>query len=1334
MKRLALSALLHTRRLALFTVLALALVLLAARALAPFAEVAREELAEQLGALLGMRVEVGALTLRFDAWSPRLALTDVALCDTATDLPVFRARELRVALDLLASWQARRWRIDGLTLVGAEFELRRTQERRLQISGLQTLGGGRDPGALAFFLREGRFALSNSRLLWTDHTVGAPTLALNIDRLLIINHQQDHRLWLDARLVGEPTTLVSARAHLVGTGGDFHAWRGRLYAHLDSRADLGALARPWLPSNMRLQLRGPRLETWIGVEHGRPVGMLARLRADALSTAPAAALRQPDPPSLTGLSALVHWARDEQTSHLRIAALRAYELGDDPLSIALRLHPPEASADPDRPDPEPAATRRLLGGVGEIELQALRRLIEIAAPAQLAALPAHLLHAPLAGRLERLHFALDLPEAGWRPSSWRIKGDVHGLGIPQQGDWPGTQGLNLTFDAQPGQGLLRLASDLGVLDLRPRLAEPTPIRHLRAELGWHNDAHGALHVRLPGARLQTPDLNAALHTRMSLHHGTSPQVDVHLRIRDADARALGRYLPVRVLDAPLVDWLKRAVRGGQVSTGDFLLRGRLADFPFDNRAGHFVMVLRIANGVLDYSAPPPGATPAARWPALENLDADVRIVNRRLEIGASRGRFLDSDLQSGHAFIPNLWTPERMFIRLQGRGPFADGRRTVLETPLHNQLGRLAQAFEVDGSLGIALELAMPFRRGAEIDYQGELRWDGQASASLHLGSGRAPLRLHGIEGTLGFSNQGVSARDIQARLGEQRLEIAARTEPAGPGDGSGTTPGRTRVEVRGKAKTALLARQFPSPLWRLVDGDPAWRLDIDLANRDLARADAPIDLTLSSTLQGVALHLPEPFGKRPGAAMPAQLNARLLPQGLHEPLLRLGPLQGCLTLATPPGEPPRLRSASLAINAEPPPPPQQPGIAVTGQLPSLDLGAWLDWWSKHGAHFTPPDPALPVRVRNLAIAQAKLGTLRLTDIDATFDPGGNGGGQVRFQARENSGTIDFPVPGSTDPLRVSLAHWTLDPSAAQSPPDRLPTRPNPARIGPVELRIATLRWNQNTLGQFAVDLIPDAAGLNFQDLRLKGSTIEAEGSGRWRGAATGSDEQTGLDLTVRSADAGDLLRALDLHGQLQGGLAEVQARLDWPGNPGEFALARARGHIQFDLANARLPEVNLGAGRMLGILNVSALRRRLSLDFSDLIDAGFSFDQASGAFALANGIARIERFDLLSSTADIRITGTANLFEKTLYQIVTVEPKVSSSVALASAVAGGPLVGAAVLLADTVTGRTMDRLSSHQYRISGSWENPEIDLLGMNLGERSPPQAMPENRFLENF
>jgi uncharacterized protein YhdP len=159
------------------------------------------------------------------------------------------------------------------------------------------------------------------------------------------------------------------------------------------------------------------------------------------------------------------------------------------------------------------------------------------------------------------------------------------------------------------------------------------------------------------------------------------------------------------------------------------------------------------------------------------------------------------------------------------------------------------------------------------------------------------------------------------------------------------------------------------------------------------------------------------------------------------------------------------------------------------------------------------------------------------------------------------------------------------------------------------------------------------------------------------------------------------------------------------------------------------------GVGRMLGILNTGALSRRLSLDFSDVFDDGFGFDKITGVFALSRGEARIRQLSIVSPPADIKITGQTDLVNGQLDQRVEVTPKIGTGLAVAGAVAGGPVVGAAVFLADKVTDGGFERLGRYAYSVKGPWRDPVITRVETSgtpsvgdlfVDEPSQPEARP--------
>ena len=164
-------------------------------------------------------------------------------------------------------------------------------------------------------------------------------------------------------------------------------------------------------------------------------------------------------------------------------------------------------------------------------------------------------------------------------------------------------------------------------------------------------------------------------------------------------------------------------------------------------------------------------------------------------------------------------------------------------------------------------------------------------------------------------------------------------------------------------------------------------------------------------------------------------------------------------------------------------------------------------------------------------------------------------------------------------------------------------------------------------------------------------------------------------------------------------------------------------------IGKGSLLEVDPGVGRVLGVLNLGALGRRLTLDFTDLFARGFVFEGITGKLGIHGGWVELrDPLVIEGSAAEVRITGRANLIEETLEQVATVTPSLGGGVALASAIVAGPLVGAAVLLADKASGGALDVIGRHSYDIRGPWANPDIEpraRLEPSPGDEAPMGAV---------
>ena len=101
----------------------------------------------------------------------------------------------------------------------------------------------------------------------------------------------------------------------------------------------------------------------------------------------------------------------------------------------------------------------------------------------------------------------------------------------------------------------------------------------------------------------------------------------------------------------------------------------------------------------------------------------------------------------------------------------------------------------------------------------------------------------------------------------------------------------------------------------------------------------------------------------------------------------------------------------------------------------------------------------------------------------------------------------------------------------------------------------------------------------------------------------------------------------------------------------------------------------------MLGLFSIAALPRRLALDFSDLTEKGLAFDTVHGDFELRDGNAYTNNLLLRGPAAEIGIAGRTGLATRDYDQTAVVTGNLGASLPVAGALAGGPAVGAALLL-----------------------------------------------------
>ena len=142
---------------------------------------------------------------------------------------------------------------------------------------------------------------------------------------------------------------------------------------------------------------------------------------------------------------------------------------------------------------------------------------------------------------------------------------------------------------------------------------------------------------------------------------------------------------------------------------------------------------------------------------------------------------------------------------------------------------------------------------------------------------------------------------------------------------------------------------------------------------------------------------------------------------------------------------------------------------------------------------------------------------------------------------------------------------------------------------------------------------------------------------------------------------------------------------------------------IHLQSTDGHLTQLERGVpGRVFGLITFTSLPRRLLLDFGDLFSSGIEFDLIKGNFALEDGNAYTEDLVMESDTARIQVVGRTGLMSRDYDKLVTVTPKISSSL---------PLLPIWVLQ-KLLDRNVFDKAFSYQYTVSGPWDEPAIELV----------------------
>jgi uncharacterized protein YhdP len=497
------------------------------------------------------------------------------------------------------------------------------------------------------------------------------------------------------------------------------------------------------------------------------------------------------------------------------------------------------------------------------------------------------------------------------------------------------------------------------------------------------------------------------------------------------------------------------------------------------------------------------------------------------------------------------------------------------------------------------------------------------------------------------------------------------------------------------------------------VIGASNWKLAVRIPVSSKA-AENPSQLELSSDLVGTTISMPEPMKKAERTALQLELSAPLpIEQG--EINLQLGSLmrlRGRIRKDLPLTGTIQLGDGAIAESPA-------KGLSIRGRTALLDSTGWVA--------FSGPGQSDSI-LHDVDVQAAQLIFIDriFADSHVRLDRSA-ASTQVVIKGKGIEGTIDIPSEISRGVQgRFATLHLPSDSDAGATQLPATVDVEDPAALPPMQIAIADLRIGQAQLGQAELATTPIPTGMRVDKFQTKAKNLNLDASGEW--VRTSAGTRSNFRLGFNASSLGQMLDSLGFVNMVEGGKTKATLTGSWPGSPGAFSLATLSGTLKADVGEGRLLDVEPGgSGRMLGLLSLAEIPRRLTLDFSDFFQKGFSFNTARGDFIFNDGKARTDNLRIDGPAAEIRVSGTTGLREMVYDQRVEVLPKAGGILPAIGLLAGGPAGAAVGAVAQAVLQRPLKQTTRVVYQITGPWQEPLVKVIEKGPNRTQP--AMDENK-----
>ncbi|KTD24761.1 transmembrane protein [Legionella lansingensis] len=874
-----------------------------------------------------------------------------------------------------------------------------------------------------------------------------------------------------------------------------------------------------------------------------------------------------------------------------------------------------------------------------------------------------------------LHYVLTrFAHLGWLPNNSR----------------PGVENLDGVLHWQPNEGRLEIDSNNTVLV--PEKQTPITFSMINAVIDWKELENG-LRVSMDRIILShTSLLLSAQGVADDVSLNSLGSLRLHAQFSAKNAEKWLPYLPSKRLKPKLNAWLKNDVKHIDKATGELIINGNMADFPFDKQQGIFSIRSYLSGVDLNF---------APKWPMTRDIEAYLNVDKRTLEANIVHANLQDVIVEKGNLQVSDLGLDkEVLLVHAKAETQAKKALAYVNLSPLKKKLSTL-NMLQMQGPIELDLQVEVPlYPENDEVLALGNIDFKNN---NVKVHHSLDDVELNNLNGNLQFDERSILGSNLKANLLGNPVSLLIKSIRT-------PTPS-TEVRIKGQTDISVLRDKFKLPIFSLMHGS-LWLESL------LILTDEPRDLDhlqVQTSLRGLAIDLPSPLGKMADDTTPLTVNLDFnAKKGVRLRFDYNNRLSSDLWFSAVKGTFELQKGKIILGNpniTEYTEYEQRHGLQIVGSLSDFDLQQWLKVKEKISKNTEQKELTDLVNFVDIKLQVAKIFNQSYKDLSIKAEKLEKGEWSIRLHQENIAANLRYHPASNT--LRGLVEKLHLQQQETNLLRDGSIAKLKPADMPNLDLQIASLELGDLEVGEVAIKTTALKNEWQINDCKIKSPSYQLSARGGWQ--KDGKVSTTKLQADLHITNLAKSLEEWNVSPVVAADRGEVQFRGGWSGPIYHFSLAKLNGEMGISLKDGRITnlspetEEKLGLGKLLSILSLQTIPRRLKLDFSDLSEDGYSFDEFNGNFSIANGVMTTQDSYIDGPVAYASMKGNLDIAKQYYDLDLKVNPHITASLPVVATIAGGPIAGIATWVASKLINHGMQKISGYTYKITGPWKQPVV-------------------------